>query len=243
MKHHIRTGFLLAGIFASVLLGTMSCSINTDPYTFEQSTDPFDTLFLSSVFDVILQQGDHYGIEIHGTQEIAESVTFHIEDRTLFIENNDGPLWKHPELEPPIITLTFQSLSKVHADETCHIFSPDTIRMDTFGLTLGSKLNFADLKLDCRLFYYWNSSPVGGQIWLSGHSDFIRLYNGSLMTIDASQLSTHDALVSNGSKLDIHVKADQRLYYSISGTGNIYLTGHPADIEAGPVTSSGRLIQ
>ena len=97
--------------------------------------------------------------------------------------------------------------------------------------------------VEIPLFYYWNSSPVGGDLTLSGHADLIRLYNGSLLSIDASQLVTHDALIANGSQLDIHVYADQHLYYTITGTGNIYLTGNPAVIDAGPITSSGKLIQ
>lgn len=243
MKHFTGIGWMATAIYVWSLGGLMSCSINTDPYSFEQPLDPFDTLFLNAIFDVTLMQGDHFGIEISGVQENAESVTFHIDHQTLFIDNNNGPLWKHPELEPPNITITFPTLKLVHAEETCHITTADTIRMDTFGLTLGSKLNFANLQLDCHLFYYWNSSPLGGQVVLSGRSDFIRLYNGSLLAIDASQLMAHDALVANGSKLDIHMYADQRLYYSISGTGNIYLTGNPGDIETGPITSTGRLIQ
>jgi len=243
MKYFIRIDVLASVMFAWWIGSLMSCSINTDPYSFEASLDPFDSLYLNSVFDVILHQGDHFGIQIHGAQEISESVTYHIERRTLFIDNNDGPLWKHPELEPPTLDITFPTLSLVHAEETCHISTADTIRMDTFGLTLGSKLNFADLKLDCGLIYYWNSSPLGGQIILSGQTDFVRFYSGSLMAIDASQLKAHDALVANGSKLDIHVYADQHLYYSITGVGNIYLTGNPGSIDVGPITSTGRLIQ
>jgi hypothetical protein len=236
-------GLFGIGICICFLLWTTSCSINTDPYFSQQEMEPFDTVVLNAVFKVRLQQGDHYAIAINGAQEIAESVSFHIDRHTLIIDNDNGPLWKHPRLEPPEITITFIKLGRVDATETCDLSSVDTITLDTFGLTLGSKLNFADLKLNCHLFYYWNSSPVGGMVTLSGHADFIRLYNASLLGIDASQLTTHEALVVEGSKSDIHVYADERLYYSISNTGNIYLTGNPGDIQAGPVTSTGKLIQ
>jgi len=243
MKSITRNGLW---IIVMVMLGSFamtSCSIDKEPYVVEQIVEPFDTLTLNAVFEVVLQQGDHFGIEISGAKEIAASVTYHIENKTLFFENNDGALWKHPELDPPLLTITFETIRKINAYETCHIVSADTIRMDTLGLTLGNKLNLADLQLDCHLFYYWNSSPIGGQIILSGRSDFIRLYNGSLMTILADQLKTHDALVSNGSSSDVHVFADQHLYYNITGIGDIYLKGNPALIEAGLITSTGKLIQ
>jgi len=236
-------GFAALGILLGSWFYMSSCSINTDPYFSQQTLEPFDTLILNSVFNVRLLQGDHYGVEISGAQEVAESIMFHIENKTLLVDNNDGPLWKHPNLEPPTILITFIKLKRIKAEETCNISSENAITIDTFGLTLGSKLNIAELKLNCQLFYYWNSSPVGGDLTLSGHADLIRLYNGSLLSIDASQLVTHDALIANGSQLDIHVYADQHLYYTITGTGNIYLTGNPAVIDAGPITSSGKLIQ
>ena len=242
MRQKIWSGFTALGILIGSWFYMTSCSINTDPYISQQLLEPFDTLVLNSVFNVRLVQGDHYGVEVSGAQEIAESVTFHIENKTLIIDNRDAPLWQHPSLDPPTILITFTKLGLVRAEETCNISSDNTITMDTFGITLGSKLNIAELKLNCQLFYYWNTSPVGGELTLSGHSDLIRLYNGSLLSIDASQLTAHDALIVNGSQLDIHVYADQHLYYSITGTGNIYLTGNPAVIDAGPITSSGKLI-
>jgi hypothetical protein len=243
MKVKTCTGFGALGILLGSWLYMTSCSINTDPYFSQQLLEPFDTLVLNSVFNVQLVQGDHYGVEVSGAQAIAESITFHVEHHTLLVDNNDGPLWKHPSLEPPTIIITFIQLKRIKGEETCHISSDQAITMDTFGITLGGKLNFADLILNCYFFYYWNSTPLGGQLNLSGHCDYLRLYSGSLLGIDASQLITHDALIANGSQLDIHVYADQHLYYSITGTGNIYLTGNPAAIDAGPITSSGKLFQ
>ncbi len=242
MSRNYVTGLTGTGICLWLMFGISACSINTDPYFFQQELDPFDTLYLNAVFNVTLEQSDHFSISISGAQDLAETVTFHIDDHILTLDNNNGLLWKHPKLEPPDITITFKTLKRVHAEETCHITCADTIRMDTFGLTLGSKLNFADLILDCGLFYYWNTSPIGGLINLSGHADIVRFYNGSLMAINASQLTAHDALVINGSKSDLHVNTDQRLYCSITGTGNVYLTGNPGDIQVGPITSTGRLI-
>lgn len=243
MKTISRIGIWMTGICFGFCLCITSCSIDNEPFEVAYSLEPFDTLTLNSVFEVVLQQGDHFGIEISGTKEIAASVTYKIANRTLLIENEDGALWKHPQLDPPLLTITFKRLSKINAYETCHIISTDTIRMDSLGLTLGSKLNTVDLQVDCRLFYYWNSAPVGGQIIISGRADLARFYNGSLMTIRAENLIAHDALVANGSASDIHVFVDQHLYYSITGTGDIYLQGNPASIEAGLITSSGKLIQ
>ena len=243
MKHFNWIGLGVTGICFWFLATMSSCSINDDPFYAEYTLEPFDTLFLNASFEVTLKQGDHFGIEVSGATEVTESISYQVNDRTLLLDNKDGALWKHPKLDPPTVIITFKTLSRIHAEETCNIVSADTIHMDTLGLTLGSKLNQANLQLDCELFYYWNTSPIGGQIILSGRADYVRFYNGSLMAIRADQLKTHSAIVVNGSKSDVHVFTDQQLIYSITGTGNIYLTGSPADIQAGPITSTGKLIQ
>ncbi len=97
--------------------------------------------------------------------------------------------------------------------------------------------------MDCDLFYYWNSSPNGGQLTLKGYSELVGIYNSTLMAVDASQLVCDFATVENGSKAAIHVFVLKKLDYSINGTGNIYLSGNPNEIVAHKLTSTGRLIQ
>src|SRR5690348_4888920 len=105
MKIFFGTRFWITGICLGSWLCITSCSIDNDPYDASFTLEPFDTLTLNSVFDVVLQQGDHFGIEISGVREVAGSVTYQIVNRTLLIENEDGALWKHPELDPPLLTI------------------------------------------------------------------------------------------------------------------------------------------
>jgi hypothetical protein len=131
----------------------------------------------------------------------------------------------------------------VNATETCNIQSLNTITSDTFGLTLGGKLSIARFQLDCILSYYYGTGPVGGEIMFEGRTDNIRIYTGSLMAINARGLMTNFALVENSSKSDVSIFVNTKLDYSIRGTGNIYLYGNPADVVAGELISTGRLIR
>jgi Putative auto-transporter adhesin, head GIN domain len=203
---------------------------------------PYTEIDLDAVFDVEFMEADYYSLEISGRKDIAEKVTYQVHNGILTLNNEHGKLWYSPDDNKIKLIVTGKGLQKINADETCNIQSLTTITSDTFGLTLGGKLNIAHLNLDCTLFYYYNTSPVGGHIYLEGHSDNIRMYNGSLMAVDARNLTCDYATVETSSKTDMHVFVDTHLYYSIRGTGNIYVYGSPDEIIAGELFSTGRLI-
>ena len=239
---HIEVVMLL--IFTGIGLFFISCGKDTgEIVTRDVELSRFDTLELNAVFDVEIIEGDHYSLQIKGVKELTDDLTFMTDHNRLRVENKNLKLWIHPKNDPPVLTITCIGLARIEVNETCNIKSLNTITTDTFGILLGGKLNFADLTLDCNLFYYWNSSPNGGLLSLKGKSQLVGIYNSNLMAVDASQLICDLATVENGSKAGIHVFVRKKLDYSISGTGNIYLMGNPDEIVAHRLSSTGRLIQ
>jgi hypothetical protein len=166
-----------------------------------------------------------------------------VQNQKLIISNRKSSLWTRPKTDPPKLIISGKGLTRIEAKETCTIKSLNTITTETFGILLGGKLNIAELMLDCKNVYYWNTSPVGGKLVLKGKAENVAIYNGALMEVDAVELPCDLATVYNGSKSDVHVFVRSKLDYSISGTGNIYLSGSPGEIVAGELYSTGRLIQ
>lgn len=243
MKKKIYTLFLAAGIvIAAVLLD--SCSSHEELVTSEIfSLEAFDTIMLEAVFDVELIQGDEFSIQYSGDVQAVEKIMFEVREKTLTVSNSNVALWTRPSLDPPLIKITAKSFEHVQANETCYVYSTDTLTSEKFGIVMGSKLNFANLILNCNLVYSWNASPCGGEIILSGKTKYIHLYPSNLISIDARRLPAEYAIIETSSKSDVQVHVTQQLNYSITGTGNIYVTGDPPDLVPGDITSSGRLIQ
>ncbi len=202
----------------------------------------FDTLQLQSVFEVILIQGTENNIKLEGASKIIDAVDFKIINNTLTIKNDFKHNWLHPKNNKVKLYITVNQISKIIATETCDIKSLNALTGNEIGLLMASKYNAADLELDCKTFYYWNNFPCGGQIKLKGKVNELKIWNVALMAIDARDLNTNFALVSNASKGDCSVNCSQKLTYKITGSGNIKVRGNPTQIEKQEGSDSGRLI-
>lgn len=203
---------------------------------------PFTEIEILSVFDVDLIEGDDFTLEIIGRKDIAEGVTFAVEAGVLRIDHGFGNLWLSPGDNKIKLVITAKGYTRLFAKQTCFLRTLNPITTPSFTLTLGSKLNFADIELDCDLFVYYNTGPTGGQVKLRGTTEHLHIYVGSLMGVDARDVISNYTLVETGSKADVHVQAMTSLHYSITGTGDIYLWNKPAEIIPGEITSTGRLI-
>ncbi len=240
----MRSSFFIILLFTGIQFICTSCGKGDDELIVENFDLPaFDSLVLDAVFDVEIVEDEDFSLRITGTAEVIKDLTYTVQNDKLTITNSNSKLWTHPKTNPPVLLISGNGLTRIEAKETCNIKTLNTITTASFGILLGGKLNMADLMLDCTNFYYWNTSPVGGKLTLKGKAVNVAIYNGALMEVDAYDMPCDVATVYNGSKSDVHVFVREKLDYSIAGTGNIYLLGNPAEIVAGELYSTGRLIQ
>ncbi|MBM3164440.1 MAG: DUF2807 domain-containing protein [Bacteroidetes bacterium] len=201
----------------------------------------FDTLVLADVFDVELIQDSLNKLEIIGNERFLKRITPHLSQNTLTLTNDNQMLWLFPESNKIHVKVHFSKISKVVANETCFIRSKLPVVANELGLILKSKLNQADLNVQCTTFYFWNNFPCGGSVQLRGQCQELKLWNYALMEVDATELLANTARVENDSKGDIHLRCLDSLFYKISGEGNIELYGNPASIYDLGSTGSGKL--
>lgn len=162
-------------------------------------------------------------------------------DSTLHFKNEYKGAFLHPKKNDVKIYVTVKDLKLIHADETCKIFSTNTLSGSDLGIIFAGKLNEASLDLNYQSVYYWNNFPCGGKLQLSGSCNELKIWNYALMSVDAQELISQNVFIENSSKGDCSVHAVQGIEYSIFGEGNILLTGQPI-IHEKIVTSSGKLI-
>lgn len=208
----------------------------------EKSLAEFDTLTLNSVFEVHLIQGTENKIRLEGAKKILEKINLTFDKNTLVIENSYQGNWMHPSKNKVKLHITINQISRINANETCNIQTDNTLIGDEIGLVMTSKLNEATLDINCNSFYYWNNFPCGGRINLSGNVNDLKIWNVALMAVDASDLIANYVIVDNASKGDCKVTCLNALTYKLSGEGNLYVRGNPAQIVKIEESSTGKLI-
>ena len=228
--------------FALVAVISNSCKKQMEQISMEQNLGDFDTLRLNSVFKVYLTQGTENKIQINGARKILEKISITNENNALTLKNNYKGNWMHPGNNKISVFLTVKKITTLIANETCRIESINALQTDTFTLVMASKLNEAELQINCNSFTYWNNFPCGGRIKLAGTTNSLQFFNVALMAVDASNFITNYATVVNSSKGDCKINCLQKLIYKIGGEGNIYLKGNPPEIVHENLNSTGKLI-
>ena len=244
MVKHTLNNRLASLIMLLPFLVLMSCSKNELITGDESVTPAFSEIILNSSFDVELTQDTTYSIRFEAAEEFFPSLKYEIIDSVLYVDADPSPRWRYPEAPKPKVYITSNRPKLVKAQETCNITSSNAIISDEFGLIMASKLNNADLELNCGVFYYWNNHPCGGRIHLRGRSQQLKIWNYAIMAVDASDCESAYVLVENYSKGNVRVWATDKFEYRLSGSGNIELKGNPTIIsEIDAADGAGKLIR
>lgn len=219
-----------------------SCNKEHSVNTIKQKLNEFDTLTINSVFDIEITQDSLNFIEITGMEKILSKILISNKNGNLILKNTFKGNWLYPKKNKIQINLHTDGLKLIRSYETSRIHSSNALTGDEIGLIMASKLNEADLELNCNNFYYWNNFPCGGKISLKGNVNNLKLWNVALMSIDAKELTCQNAIVENSSKGYCKLTCLQQLNCALKGEGDIFLWGNPPNISISEQSSTGKLI-
>jgi len=208
-----------------------------------ETTAAFRKIEVDGSFDILLSDDSVFSVQFEADKAFFDALTFEVIDSVLHISDGKSPRWRNPGAKKPMVKIHGHHLREIKLLETCYLKSETPIKSDELGLVAFSKLNMADLELDCKVFYFWNNHPCGGEITLRGKTDELKIWNFAIMRVDASACNTRYAWVENSSNADVIVDVNEQIDYAIGGKGNIYVEGNPAKVvELKPPTDDGKLI-
>jgi hypothetical protein len=205
---------------------------------FEQN---FDTLIFNDPFEVELIQDSSDKIEIIGYEPFVSNIETSYKNNTMTVSKRPAMAWLFPNKNKILLKIHVSHISRIVANETCYIRSVSPLIGNELGLILKSKLNQADLNVQCTTFYFWNNFPCGGTLNLTGSCQELKLWNYALMQVDATALLANIPRVENDSKGDMHLRCLESIFFKISGEGNIKVYGNPSNVYDLGCTGSGKL--
>ncbi len=225
----------------ALLLVFWSCSKDEAVVkTFE--LNEFKKVELDDSFIVRFHTSEEFRIVASGSERFIDELEVVFRGDSVVIENKVKRAWLRPESNKVELDIYCDSLSQIRANESCLISTVDTLRSDDLLLIVSSKLNIADLKVNCGVFGYYNLFPCGGAMTFSGRADQLNIWNDALMEVDASALTANRSLVVNGSGAICIVKVLDEPSYSIFNHGEIFLSGNTDVINLIEDSGEGELI-
>ncbi len=224
---------------------TIDCIGNTGKKViYQYEISDFDTLVVNNNFEINLVQDTVNKLIVSAYKKYADALTYSISDNSLFVDDTYNCKFTKPKKNKIRITLHVKRISLIRINAPSKIISEmPLINSDEIGVIVIPKIFEADLNVNCRVFYFWNTHLNGGKMFLHGNSEYLKLWNTSLCAVDASDLNTQNAYIENNSKGDITVKPEKFLSCKILNSGNVYYIGNPETIILDDTLSSGKLIK
>jgi hypothetical protein len=228
-------------IYIAVGLALLSCQ-KDDEVVKEFELDHFKKIEFNDSFTVVFHTSSDFRIVAKGSERFIEEMKITSAGDSVLVENDQRAAWLRPESNKVRLDIYCDSLFQIKAAESCDMTTADTLRSENLIVIVGSKLNVADLKVNCSVFGYYNVFPCSGVMSFSGKTEQLNIWNEALMEVDASNLSANRCFVQNNSAADCKVRVSDELRYSILNRGNIVLNGSCDFVEAIDESGEGELI-
>ena len=229
-------------LYIGLVLLNYSCKKDDQQIVRSHELERFNHIMLFDSFNTVLHESDEFRIEIKAAASRQEFIKFSVTDSTLEVRNEKVAGWSNPGINEIELHIYSEPLSLVEVEESGLVSTANPITSVEFGIILKSKVNEANLELDCGTFYFWNNKPAGGKLTLTGQCGVVKLWNFALMSVDARHLTSEVALIENRSKGTVEISPTQLLEYSILDVGDIFLYSNPTQIIEIENSGDGNLV-
>jgi hypothetical protein len=200
----------------------------------------FDGLSISSGYDVYVEKGDNYSINITVDAEHVGRIKASVTGGVLSLGVESG-LFKNIKTLKAYITMP--RLTSITLSSGSDLSSNDVFVSETFKATMSSgsdmEINIraekvdvnmssgSDLKMEVETTNLTLTSSSGSDAKLTGKAVKVSLTTSSGSDVDAKDLIAHDVIISASGGSDVKVHAEKTLTANASGACDIVYSGNP----------------
>jgi len=206
----------------------------------ERDISAFDSIEVYDYVNLFISQDTIYKIVVESGKNIIGGIETTVENRNLVIRNNNSCNWVRSYDKPINVYISTPDLWKIYYNSSGNITSLNTITTDSIKVEVWGGCGKIDLRLDSYMGFFYLQIGTA-DIILSGTCGIVSVYSGDFGLIDARNLNTAFAFVSNQSSNDCYIQVHEEFSAVIQSIGNIYYTGSPKKIET-TIEGSGSVI-
>ena len=201
----------------------------------------FTGIYLHDDVNLVITQGNQYSIAVEGGEKILPNIETSINDSTLTIRNNNKLNWLRSYDKELTVYVTLPHLLELNYEATGTVTNNDTIREDSLSVTSRGGSGYIDMIIKTGTA---KLSITDGSVdmKISGKTGVNYAYSGAYGLYDCRDLVSDFIFIRTSSTNDCYINVNFHLEYEISGLGNIYYRGNPAE-NSGTATSGGKLIK
>ena len=195
-----------------------------------RSVGEYESLDLSSFFDVELINGNEGQLILHGEENLLEFIITKVENGKLKLKTIDGINLRPSNWECGIrIIVPVESLESISISGSGNIRGEELIKSPEFTITMAGSGN---IKLDLETDSLIANTSGSGDINIRGRATNLQTTNSGSGDIDAYEMEASNLVATISGSGDIKVNVKEMLTARISGSGNIGYRGNPKKVDA-----------
>ncbi len=194
--------------------------------TESRSSQKFRMIVLNDNVNLVLTQGDHYAVSVHGGKNLLKKIETRIEDEKLTIENNNTCNWVRSFDREITVYATVDTLEHIQYRGSGDISSTNTLEGDSLQLSVWEGAGKVDLDVNMHRNYI--SFHIGtADIYYKGYCHLSYISATSFGPVHAENMFSTFTFIGNGGSNNCYIWTDYDLGASITSIGNIYYKGNP----------------
>lgn len=198
---------------------------------------PFNAIRVSGAFEVVLNQGDTYSVEVETDGNLQENIVAEVHDEVLEIQTT-GNIGNFSRMK---VVVTSAAYNKVHTSGGVSLSSGTQLNGESLEIKASgaSKVN-----LNVMMESIHTDFSGAGDVTLSGEAGVTTVDISGAGKLKAFELKTHEMSISISGAGYAEVNTDQKLDVNVSGAGKVRYKGNPAEVKenisgAGVVDAEG----
>lgn len=188
---------------------------------------PFNDIHIYNIFNVEIRQDSFYSVQVKTNSTLLKNISVVQNDTSITIvdSNKCYPLRK-ADIKIDLI-ITSPEIKHLNFYSASTLYTKDTLNYNNFLFRAYGKLAFADFKVNCDDHLFLSMWNVSGDIKVGGNCKYLQILNHGKGYIDAFNLKSKYAQITQKSTGDIKTNVSNKIKASIYDSGNIYYKGNP----------------
>lgn len=209
-------------------------SVTQDEFVETRDIQPFESISIDTVTDIILQKGDKESVRIESKEDMAHIIQTIIENKQLriFIRNDSFDVIPYAA-----IYITYSTLNGLIVDHSGSITCAEPIQCERLGIVQNGK---GDIDLQVDVISLDATVTKRGNLKISGSAEEAKIMNTGPGSFVGINLATSEARITIKDSGGISIRVEEELVCKLLGSGDLLFGGEPR-IKSLSVSGAGTL--
>lgn len=191
------------------------------PFILNRSINPFESIGIDIISDIVLQKGSNEHVRIESNTEIEHIIQTAVEDGRLWISVNNK---SRENIPYATIYITYCTLKGIVVNNSGSVACKEDIKSDLLDVVQNGK---GSIELRAETSAFDARLTGSGSLKISGSADKVTILNTGSGSIEGIEMKVSEAKITIKGSGNVSIHVEGELTAFLEGEGKLLLKGQP----------------